>query len=205
MLNRAPMKRSAWTTKRTAPAAKELTREQRLAARAKTAITMPAQGARENKVNRPAVHAVCAPVAINIVASFAKDVRHENRHLLDMAQGMPCLLRVPGVCNRDPDTTVAAHSNWQQHGGKGAHRKADDCYSVFGCSACHTWLDQGGTATKAEKQLAFLRAHADQVLIWRHIAADPRRPAADRKAAKWALDHLNATPNPSTDLELDTP
>lgn len=39
-------------------------------------------------------------------------------------------------------------------------------------------------------------AHADQVLMWRYIAGDTTRPSSDRKAAKWALEYLNATQLP---------
>jgi len=127
------------------------------------------------------------------VRANPKDARKENPRLLAMARGMPCLLRIPGVCNGDPETTVAAHSNWREHGGKGAHRKADDCYSVWACSACHLdWLDTG-PALRAVKKMAFMRAHMDQVGQWRVIATDPSRPEADRRAARWALDHLNAS------------
>lgn len=128
------------------------------------------------------------------VHAAPKNARKENPRLLALARDMPCLLRIPGVCNGDPKTTVAAHSNWAEHGGKGAHRKADDCYSVWACSACHIdWLDTG-PALKSVKQMAFMRAHLDQVGQWRVIATDPSRPDADRCAARWALEQLNATP-----------
>ena len=136
---------------------------------------------------------VSSSVATEFVVAIPKTEQYRNRRLLDLAQGMPCLLRVPGICNRDPGTTVAAHSNWACHG-KGMARKASDAYSCWSCGACHSWLDQG-PAPKATKQMAFMRAHADQVLLWRQIATDPRRAPADRKAAQWALDRLKATPN----------
>lgn len=123
-----------------------------------------------------------------------KTKRREIPHLLDMARGMPCLFGIVGVCNRDPATTVAAHSNWTQHGGKGGHRKADDCYSAWACSSCHTWLDSG-PADGELKKTQFLLAHMDQVLMWREIASGiTGAPARDRAAAALALEHLNATP-----------
>lgn len=48
--------------------------------------------------------------------NYPKEPRQRNPHLLKMAQGEPCLLRIPGVCNGDSDTTVAAHSNQSAHG-----------------------------------------------------------------------------------------
>ena len=114
--------------------------------------------------------------------------------LLELAKGKPCLLLVPGTCNHRTDTTVACHSNFGQHG-KGGCRRADDVWTVWGCSACHIpWLDQGNKASHAQKEAAFMAAHARQVLAWRVIAADPAEPARYRRAAQRALDHLNATP-----------
>lgn len=128
------------------------------------------------------------------VAAIPKQQRAENRHLLRMARGKPCLFGVRDVCNRNPETTVAAHSNWAQHGGKGGARKADDCYSAWACSACHSWLDSG-PADGEIKKTQFLLAHLDQVLMWREIASGiTGAPAKDRAAAALALQHLNATP-----------
>lgn len=128
-----------------------------------------------------------------VVQPIPKTEAHRNPALLEMARGRHCLLRVPGVCRGGTETTVAAHSNWACHGGKGGARKADDEYSVWGCFGCHHWLDQIA-APKATKQTAFMRAHADQVLEWRRIAQDPSEKPRYRLAAQWALDQLNATP-----------
>jgi len=122
-----------------------------------------------------------------------KTVARRNPHLLAMARGQRCLLRVPGVCNGDPETTVACHSNLSIHE-KGGHRKADDCYSVWGCARCHTWLDSSYSATGAARSQRFMAAHLRQVMEWRRIASSPDIPEADRRAAAWALDQLNATP-----------
>lgn len=101
---------------------------------------------------------------------------------------MPCLLKVPGVCNRDTATTVACHSDWAEHGKAGA-RRADDCYSVWGCYSCHTWLDQG-SADAEVKRSAFDAAFLLQVDWWSRIAADRSRRDSDRRAAGWALEQL---------------
>lgn len=112
--------------------------------------------------------------------------------LLEMANGRPCLLHIPGVCNGRTDTTVACHSGLSIHGKAGA-RKADDCYSSFGCAACHSWLDQG-PAPRAVKEAAFMAAHLRQVIEWRRVMQDPTEPDRFRRAARWALDELNAMP-----------
>lgn len=137
---------------------------------------------------RAAVMADCAGPA----QACAKTEPHRNRHLLDMARGQPCLMRVPGVCAGGTETTVACHSNLSIHGKAGAW-KADDEYSCAGCFACHTWLD-AGPADALVKEAAFMLGHLRQVEAWRAIVADPSQPTKDRAAAQWALDHLNASP-----------
>ena len=78
---------------------------------------------------------------------------YRNRALLDLARGKPCMLEIPGVCNHDPATTVACHSNQIRHGhGKGI--KAHDVFCAHLCADCHFWLDSG-PAPRAEKVQAF--------------------------------------------------
>ena len=123
------------------------------------------------------------------VCAVPKRYRQINPYLLGMANGRPCLLRVPDVCNGRTDTTVACHSNYTARGGKGGARKADDQYTVWGCYACHTWLDQG-PASAEEKEQAFARAHAAQIEAWRAIDTDPATWHRDRLAVRWALNLL---------------
>lgn len=115
--------------------------------------------------------------------------------LLELARSMPCLLQVDGVCNQDPATTVACHSNWGEHGKAGA-RKADDCYSAWGCATCHAWLDQGG-ADAALRRPVFEAAMLRQLEWWERIAADAARCAADRRAARWALEQVRLDSDPA--------
>lgn len=124
------------------------------------------------------------------VQAAPKTVAHRNRRLLDLARGKPCLLCVAGVCNGNWSTTVAAHSNWVDLGGKSGARKADDCFSVWGCMACHTWLDQGGAATGEEKRAVFIAGMRRQVSAWHELERDVSQLAADRQACRWALELL---------------
>ena len=128
----------------------------------------------------------------NPITAQPKPVEHRNPTLLAMARDNYCLLRVPHVCNFDPRTTVACHSNWAIHGKSGA-RKADDHYSVWGCSACHSWLDQG-KEKKQRKQATFMRAHLEQVQAWRRIAGDITSKPREWLAAHWALHLLDKSP-----------
>jgi hypothetical protein len=116
---------------------------------------------------------------------------YRDAALLEMARGRTCLLIVPAVCSHRVDTVVAAHSNLPEHG-KAMGRKADDHYSVWGCFACHSWLDQS-KAAGAQKAMAFQLAHARQVLAWRLVAMDATEPERLRRAARRALERLGVT------------
>lgn len=56
------------------------------------------------------------------------------------ARGEECTVRLPYICNFNPDTTVLAHSNKQEHG-KGMGLKADDEFAAYCCSSCHDVID----------------------------------------------------------------
>jgi hypothetical protein len=53
------------------------------------------------------------------------------------ASGQECQVRVPGVCNHNPETVVFAHLN-----GAGIGKKALDIHGAYACSDCHSWLDR---------------------------------------------------------------
>jgi hypothetical protein len=141
---------------------------------------------------RPTVSAVCGG---STTGPIPKPVAQRNRALLDMAERRPCMLLVPGICNHRVDTTVACHSNLGIHGHAGA-RKADDQYSVWGCAACHRWLDTDRDAPAAQKEQAFMLGHARQVLAWRLVAIDLDEPERFRRAARWALQQLEGSAAP---------
>lgn len=114
-------------------------------------------------------------------------------NLLGLAKGEQCLLRIPGVCVGGTESTVACHSNKSEHG-KGAHRKANDQYSVWGCWTCHGWLDTDNHATAEQRAKMFDAAHLLQITHWHFIATDGTQPVRNRRAARWALDLLQRTP-----------
>ena len=184
-MKRTPMKRTAWL--RTTPVKQQGARPRAPRREQRDPDRLRAMPSVTTGAFRAPQAVVAAP------APAPKSAAKRNAHLRDMARGMPCLLRVPGVCTQDRATVVCCHSNLSIHGKAGA-RNADDHYSVWGCSACHAWLDQG-SAPKAQKTAAFMAAHLAQVLEWRAIAFDTRSAPRDRAAAQWALDLLNAQPN----------
>ena len=52
------------------------------------------------------------------------------------------MIQIPNICNGNPETTVAAHSNELRHG-KGMGIKAHDCFIAWACNSCHAEIDQG--------------------------------------------------------------
>ena len=65
-------------------------------------------------------------------------------NLRALARGRECQVRIPGVCNRDPATTVLAHI--RMAGITGIGMKASDFLGAHCCSACHDVID-GRTQT----------------------------------------------------------
>jgi hypothetical protein len=56
------------------------------------------------------------------------------------AQGQPCMIRLPGICNGDPETTVLAHYRLAGYCGTGL--KPPDELGAWACSACHDECDR---------------------------------------------------------------
>lgn len=64
--------------------------------------------------------------------------------LRNMARGKPCQVRIPGICNGNPETTVLAH--YRMPGICGTGIKPSDVCGAWSCSACHDAID-GRTST----------------------------------------------------------
>jgi len=56
------------------------------------------------------------------------------------ACGRDCMIRLPGICNHDPDTTVLAHVRLSGVSGMGM--KSPDLLGAWACSACHDVVDR---------------------------------------------------------------
>ncbi|ASM12280.1 DUF1364 domain-containing protein [Serratia marcescens] len=56
------------------------------------------------------------------------------------ARGRDCQIRIPGVCNFNPETTVLAH--YRLAGTCGTAIKPDDSQAAWACSACHDEIDR---------------------------------------------------------------
>ena len=60
-------------------------------------------------------------------------------NLREYAKGKPCTVRVPLICNGDPEKTVLAHVRMIDVSGAGI--KAADVLAAWACSACHDYVD----------------------------------------------------------------
>ena len=56
------------------------------------------------------------------------------------AKGEVCALRIPMVCNHNPETTVFCHAPCVD---KGWAIKSPDWWGAFGCYECHIYMDSG--------------------------------------------------------------
>jgi hypothetical protein len=61
-------------------------------------------------------------------------------NLRKTAKGRGCMVRLEGICNHNPETTVLAHIRMPGLSGMGI--KADDLLGAWACSACHDAIDR---------------------------------------------------------------
>lgn len=61
-------------------------------------------------------------------------------NLRKLARGKPCMVRLIGICNGDPATTVLAH--YRLSGISGLGLKSPDLLASWACSACHDAIDR---------------------------------------------------------------
>lgn len=61
-------------------------------------------------------------------------------NLRKAARGRGCMVRLPGICNHNSETTVLAHVRLAGVSGMGI--KADDLLGAWACSECHDAVDR---------------------------------------------------------------
>ena len=66
----------------------------------------------------------------------------KSQKLLDFAEGKDCTMQLPGICNRNPETTVLCHI--RAFGMAGVAMKPHDFFAWHGCSACHAHEKEAG-------------------------------------------------------------
>ena len=116
------------------------------------------------------------------LAAAPKNPPGRSQAFRDLARGQACMLRVPGVCCGNPETTVLAHSNQGRHG-KGLGMKSNDAQGVWACYTCHAWLDQGRAGAEV-KQYYWDRADERMLEVLHTLALELSQ---DGRAAAWAL------------------
>jgi hypothetical protein len=62
--------------------------------------------------------------------------KQKKSKIRQSARGEDCLIRIPGYCNFNSETTVLCHKN-----GGGAGMKSNDIHGAYGCSSCHDVID----------------------------------------------------------------
>lgn len=78
------------------------------------------------------------------------------------ARGQECQVRIDGICNGNPETTVLAHLN-----GGGMGMKQPDIFGAFACSACHNEIDRRTRILDADHvKLMHLQAIIRTQQIW---------------------------------------
>ena len=85
--------------------------------------------------------------------------------LRDAAKGQECQVRIPGICNFKPETTVLAH--YRLSGLCGTGMKPLDLVGAWACSDCHIAIDGAGTSNWSKHELRFMHAEG----VFRTIAA----------------------------------
>ena len=79
--------------------------------------------------------------------------------LTKAAKGREWQVRIPGVCNGNPETTVLAH--YRLSGTCGIGTKPNDLQGAWACSACHDVIDgRSGAVTRDEAR----QLHAEGVM-----------------------------------------
>ena len=74
-------------------------------------------------------------------------------NLRKLAKGRECMIRIPGVCNGNRETTVLAHLNNKRVFGVGIGQKVPDIFGSHCCSDCHDVLDGRVSTGWTETQL----------------------------------------------------
>lgn len=83
------------------------------------------------------------------------------------ARGEECQIRLPDVCNFNPETSVWCHAGGADI--KGVGQQADSLLGAVGCSDCHDVYDRRRKPpfgmTRDDVELAFWRGHARSLLL----------------------------------------
>lgn len=89
-----------------------------------------------------------------------------KKNLRKAARGRECTIRIPGVCNFNPETSVLAHYRLSDLCGTGI--KPSDLTGAIGCDNCHAAVDGRLKTEYSHEELRLM--HVEGVLrtldIW---------------------------------------
>ncbi|MCY1295723.1 putative nuclease YbcO [compost metagenome] len=89
------------------------------------------------------------------------------------ARGRECQVRIPGVCNGNPETTVLAH--YRLAGTCGMGIKPHDLLGAWACSSCHDEIERRTRRIDADRAAL---AHLEGVIRTQAILIREGRVAA---------------------------
>ncbi|TDQ63616.1 uncharacterized protein DUF1364 [Maritalea mobilis] len=108
-----------------------------------------------------------------------------SKKYTDAARGQPCTLQIPGICNGDWSTTVAAHIRDEF---KGTGNKASDISILDACHSCHAKFDgQLGEPLSRDEWLFYALRGIQRTLENRFaqgilfVPADPKKRKSGKK------------------------
>ncbi len=84
--------------------------------------------------------------------------------LTDLCQNQPCYIRLPGICNGNPETSSPAHLRLGDISGYGL--KAPDIFVCPGCLNCHDAVDR--RRYKDLDRDYVLKAHYEGIFRWQY-------------------------------------
>ncbi|MDK9356419.1 DUF1364 domain-containing protein [Lelliottia sp. V106_10] len=84
------------------------------------------------------------------------------------ARGGECAVRIPGICNVNPKTSVLAHYRLVDTCGTGGC-KPDDLQGAISCNGCHDAIDRRTKTEYIHHELKLMRAEGVMrtLAIWR--------------------------------------
>jgi Fe-S oxidoreductase len=83
-----------------------------------------------------------------------------SKKIMKSAKGEDCTLRLVGICNFNPETTVAAHVGVR----RGMAIKCGDNMVVYACSSCHSAIDSAGRDQYASDKLRAIEETQEKLI-----------------------------------------
>lgn len=83
-----------------------------------------------------------------------------SKKIMQSAKGEDCTLRLTGVCNFNPETTIAAHIGSR----RGMACKCGDNMVVYSCSNCHGEIDSCSRESYAADKIRALEETQEKLI-----------------------------------------